>query len=45
MTACRPQKAKTSADLAEPTIPPDAKPMATETGRASWYGPPYHNRR
>lgn len=32
-------------ELAEPTIPPDAKPMATETGRASWYGPPYHNRR
>jgi rare lipoprotein A len=34
-----------SADLAEPTVPPDVKPMATETGRASWYGPPYHNRR
>ena len=34
-----------NAELAEPTIPPDAKPMATETGRASWYGPPYHNRR
>jgi rare lipoprotein A len=33
------------ADLAEPTIPADAKPLATETGRASWYGPPYHNRR
>ena len=32
------------ADLAEPTIPADAKPLATETGRASWYGPPYHNR-
>ena len=34
-----------SADLAEPTIPADAKPLATETGLASWYGPPYHNRR
>jgi len=34
-----------SADLAEPTIPVDAKPLATETGIASWYGPPYHNRR
>jgi len=34
-----------SADLAEPTIPADATPLATETGRASWYGPPYHNRR
>jgi rare lipoprotein A len=33
------------AELAEPTIPPDAKPLATETGLASWYGPPYHNRR
>lgn len=33
------------ADLAEPTIPADAKPLATETGLASWYGPPYHNRR
>lgn len=34
-----------SADLAEPTIPADARPMITETGLASWYGPPYHNRR
>jgi rare lipoprotein A len=33
------------ADLAEPTIPPGTVPIATETGRASWYGPPYHNRR
>ncbi len=33
-----------SADLAEPFIPADAKPLETETGRASWYGPPYHNR-
>ena len=35
----------TAADLAEPTLPADAKPLATETGLASWYGPPYHNRR
>jgi rare lipoprotein A len=34
-----------NADLAEPTIPSGATPLATETGRASWYGPPYHNRR
>ena len=34
-----------SADEAEATLPPDAKPIATETGLASWYGPPYHNRR
>jgi rare lipoprotein A len=33
------------AELAEPSIPSDAKPLATETGLASWYGPPYHNRR
>ncbi len=33
------------ADLAEPTIPAGAKPIATEVGLASWYGPPYHNRR
>jgi len=34
-----------SADLAEPAIPADAKPLSSEIGRASWYGPPYHNRR
>lgn len=33
------------ADLAEPTIPAGAKPILTEVGMASWYGPPYHNRR
>jgi peptidoglycan lytic transglycosylase len=33
------------ADLAEPTLPEGAKAVATETGLASWYGPPYHNRR
>jgi rare lipoprotein A len=38
-------KAEEAAGLAEPTIPADAKPIATETGLASWYGPPYHNRR
>jgi rare lipoprotein A len=39
------KEADTNADLAEPTLPADAKPIATETGLASWYGPPYHNRR
>jgi peptidoglycan lytic transglycosylase len=39
------EESNTDVDLAEPTIPADAKPLATETGRASWYGPPYHNRR
>ena len=33
-----------NADLAEPAIPAGATPLATETGKASWYGPPYHNR-
>jgi rare lipoprotein A len=33
-----------NADLLEPTLPAGAMPLATETGRASWYGPPYHNR-
>jgi rare lipoprotein A len=32
-------------DLAEPTLPASAKALATEIGLASWYGPPYHNRR
>jgi rare lipoprotein A len=35
----------TAADLAEPTVPAGTEPIATETGLASWYGPPYHNRR
>jgi rare lipoprotein A len=39
------EEAETDADLAEPTLPAAAKPLATETGLASWYGPPYHNRR
>ena len=39
------EDANPEADLAEPTLPADAKPLATETGLASWYGPPYHNRR
>lgn len=31
--------------MAEPILPANAKPLATEIGLASWYGPPYHNRR
>jgi rare lipoprotein A len=26
-------------------VSPDAQPISSETGIASWYGPPYHNRR
>jgi len=40
-----PSRIEEEGDLAEPTIPADAKPLAMETGLASWYGPPYHNRR
>lgn len=40
-----PGESNEGADLAEPTIPASAKPIVTETGLASWYGPPYHNRR
>jgi rare lipoprotein A len=29
----------------EPAVPADAKPILVETGIASWYGAPYHNRR
>jgi rare lipoprotein A len=36
---------ESSTDLTEPVIPTGATPLATEIGRASWYGPPYHNRR
>ena len=34
-----------STDLAEPALPLHAHALLTETGFASWYGPPYHNRR
>ncbi len=33
------------ADLEALHLRPDAKPIFVETGIASWYGPPYHNRR
>ena len=36
---------KDSNDAEAVRIPLDAKPLAIETGLASWYGPPYHNRR
>src|SRR5262249_3128079 len=40
-----PTASEETADHPEPTIPLDARPISTETGFASWYGPPYHNRR
>lgn len=38
-----PEKKNEEADAL--SIPADAQPIFTETGTASWYGPPYHNRR
>jgi len=40
-----PTAPKEESDLAEPVLPVGAKPLETQTGLASWYGPPYHNRR
>jgi rare lipoprotein A len=37
-------KSEEDADLVEPKVSPNARPLAVETGLASWYGPPYHNR-
>jgi len=37
--------AESAADLAEPAIPANSAPLTSEIGLASWYGPPYHNRR
>jgi peptidoglycan lytic transglycosylase len=37
--------ASPTAAAAEPTLPAGARAIVTETGMASWYGPPYHNRR
>jgi rare lipoprotein A len=39
-----PGSAESDIDFAEPAIAAGSTPLATETGRASWYGPPYHNR-
>ena len=36
---------ETQNSLANFGLPPDAKPLLVETGIASWYGAPYHNRR
>lgn len=36
---------ETTKELEKIEVPPDAKPIFEETGMASWYGAPYHNRR
>lgn len=33
-----------NSDSAEPVLPANSVPLSVETGLASWYGPPYHNR-
>ena len=43
--AGEPEKSATESASAAPDIPADAKPLWSETGIASWYGAPYHNRR
>jgi rare lipoprotein A len=40
-----PESEKSEPETSEPTVPAETKPILTETGMASWYGPPYHNRR
>jgi rare lipoprotein A len=51
-SATEPDKTRPSAQPSEDTednealrVPLSAKPLAVETGRASWYGAPFHNRR
>jgi rare lipoprotein A len=50
-TASTPKAPAPAAEPAEKSaetplsVPPDTVPILTETGMASWYGAPYHNRR
>jgi rare lipoprotein A len=41
----KPPAAESDAEDATLSVPADAVPILTETGLASWYGAPYHNRR
>ena len=46
-TTAKPQTEPATAESAQDeiiTIPANAQPLSTETGKASWYGAPYHNR-
>jgi len=40
-----PNSRSTREDTNAPTFPPGTKPVFVQTGMASWYGAPYHNRR
>jgi len=41
----KPEEAENAEEQQHLKVPTHAKPIYTETGLASWYGPPYHNRR
>jgi rare lipoprotein A len=46
-TATKPQAQTSATEIGEDeiiSVPADARPLSTETGMASWYGAPYHNR-
>ena len=43
--ATKPEAEERGEDKEAISLPTEAKPIYTETGIASWYGPPYHNRR
>jgi len=43
--AATPPSAETTGEDEKIDVPADAKPIFEETGVASWYGAPYHNRR
>jgi rare lipoprotein A len=41
----QPARAPAAESAAPISVPPDTHPLSVETGLASWYGAPYHNRR
>ena len=43
--ATKPEAEESGEDEEAISLPTESKPIYTETGIASWYGPPYHNRR
>jgi len=45
ITAPQPTPPSEASTAPTPSSPRKAKPIYVETGMASWYGPPYHNRR
>jgi rare lipoprotein A len=41
----RSKKSRHRSQIQIPSVPPGTEPVITETGKASWYGAPYHSRR